>query len=654
VKTSLDELKGFSLDELSPAHLRMLSELRGRAAANIVRMVQCAGSGHLGGSLSSLDMLLMLFLCANVSPGGAADARRDRIVVSHGHISSALYTVLGLLGYVDLGKADADYRRDGSLFEGHPNKDIPGVEWASGSLGQGLSVGCGFALSARIHKRDNRVFVLMGDGEQQKGQIHEAAIFASKYQLNNLTAIVDLNGLQSSGAISEVMPQDIAGLYRHGKFRVVETDGHDFNAIYLALKSCYAGPKEPTLILARTVMGKGVPLIENDFRYHGKLLSKEEYAEFTRNGGSLPILPVRPAATNPRLPPPRTPGVESGFSPGVPRVYGLGKSVDLRDAFGAALADLFKENVREKGAPMVAIDCDLIESTRLAAIRDEYPGNFVECGIAEHNAATLAAALSRDGCVPFFVDFGVFGLDETYGQHRMSDFNKTSLKLVITHTGLEVGQDGKTHQCIDYISLLNNLYGYKLIVPADGNQADRAIRYVATHEGNFVVAIGRSPKPTLWDAERKSAIYGQAYDFSYGKSDWLREGNDACIVACGPTVYRALEISDSFSERGTRIAVLNVSCPKKIRLDDIRKAAATGLVLTYEDHNIQTGIGSIIGAMLAENGLACSFRRFGIKKYGLSAEPEYQYAAQGMSRSDLEEEIATRVVERLSKGKGES
>ncbi len=285
----LDELKNFSIPALSDAHLRRLSKLRSQALANIVHMLQDAGSGHLGGALSSLDLLLMLYLCANLCPGREQDAQRDRIVVSHGHVSSALYTVLGLLGYVDLQEVNEGFRRGGSLFEGHPNKDIPGVEWASGSLGQGLSVGCGFALAARIQKRANHVFVVMGDGEQQKGQIHEAVNFAAKYRLSNLTAIVDFNGLQSSGPIDDIMPQNIAELYRHGAFKVVEIDGHDYGAIYGALQTCRRETDRPTLILAHTVMGKGFPTIENDYRFHGKQPSKEEFAAFLRHGGARSV-----------------------------------------------------------------------------------------------------------------------------------------------------------------------------------------------------------------------------------------------------------------------------------------------------------------------------------------------------------------------------
>ncbi len=651
---SLEELKNFSADTLSPSHGSLLADLRSQAVANIVRMLQGAGSGHLGGALSSLDMLLMLYLCANVAPGRELDARRDRIVVSHGHVSSALYTVLGLLGYVDLRQVNEGYRRGGSLFEGHPNKEIPGVEWASGSLGQGLSVGCGFALAARLQKRTNHVFVLMGDGEQQKGQIHEAVSFAAKYRLAGLTAIVDFNGLQSSGPIDEIMPQDIAAMYRQGGFAVTEIDGHDFSAIYGALRSCRAEKERPTLILAHTVMGKGFPMIENDYHFHGKQLSQEEAARFLRHredsaGSWEPSVDAQPPLASRCVEQPVS--AESCVDPGVPRQYALGASVDPRDAFGKALGDLFRQN-RDGGdkAPLVALDCDLAESTRLFAIRDEYPDSFVECGIAEHNAATIAAALSRDGCVSFFADFAVFGLDETYGQHRMTDFNKCALKLIITHTGLEVGQDGKTHQCIDYLSLAGNLYGYRLIVPADANQIDRVIRYVATHPGSFIVALGRSPKPILWDAGRKSPCYAASNDFVYGNADWLRNGADGCIMTYGSTVCRALEIADTLAARGLRIGVLNVSCPKEISLDDLRAAAATGHIVTWEDHNVLTGMGSIVGALLAENGISCRFRRFGIRQYGLSADPEYQYAAQHMAESDVMEELEAPAVAHSVKG----
>ncbi|HET6449871.1 MAG TPA: transketolase, partial [Spirochaetia bacterium] len=604
----LEELKNFAAAELTPAHREALSDLRHTALLNIVGMLQGAGSGHLGGALSSLDLLLMLYLCANVTPASVSSPGRDRIVVSHGHISSALYTVLGLLGYVDLDKVNEGFRRGGSPFEGHPNKDVPGVEWASGSLGQGLSVGCGLALSARLQRRSHHVFVLMGDGEQQKGQIKEAITFGAKYGLGRLTAIVDFNGLQSSGPVTVIMPQDIADLYRRAGFGVIEVDGHDFGAIYGALRSCRRDTSQPTMILARTVMGKGLPPIENDYRFHGKQLPAEDYAAFLKDAGwRASSTSDRPAGAAPARAvvscgQPAAPA-ETCVHPGTPRVYDVGSSVDPREAFGVALADLFRQNQGPKsGVALAAVDCDLVESTRLSTIRDEFPDHFVECGIAEHNAATVTAALSRDGCVPFFVDFAVFGLDETYGQHRMIDFNRCSMKLILTHTGLEVGQDGKTHQCIDYLSLLNNLYGYKLIVPADANQIDRVIRYVATHEGTFVVALGRSPKPVLWNADRTTPSYGRKYEFAYGACDWLREGPDGCIMAIGSMVPRALEVSESLAARGLHVGVLNVSCPKDISDEVVRAAAATGAILTYEDHNVLTGLGSMVGARLAENG----------------------------------------------------
>ena len=647
----LDDLKNFSASHLDSEHLQALSELRHAALVNIVRMLQGAGSGHLGGALSSLDLLLTMYCCANTSPGEVESPQRDRIVVSHGHISSALYSVLGLLGYVDPGKVRDGYRRGGSPFEGHPSKDIPGVEWASGSLGQGLSVGCGLAVSARLQRRSNHVFVLMGDGEQQKGQIKEAITFAAKYRLGRLTAVVDFNGLQSSGPVDHIMPQDIPELYRRAGFRVLEIDGHDYSAIYAALRSCRLQADQPTMILARTVMGKGLPLIENDYRFHGKQLSPAEYAVFLTDADAdasatkarHPVVSCRP--TEPSS------AAETRVSPGSPRAYAAGTLVDPREAFGLALADLFRENLEPAPrAPLVALDCDLVESTRLSTIQSEYPGHFLECGIAEHNAATVAAALSRDGCVPFFVDFGVFGLDETYGQHRMIDFNRSSLKVVITHTGLEVGQDGKTHQCIDYLSLPNNLFGYKLIIPADGNQIDHVVRYVATHEGTFVVALGRSPKPILGNADGSGACYGPGYVFTYGSCDWLREGGDGCIMAVGSMVWRALEVREWFAQRGVALGVVNASCPKEIPLDTLRRAAATGMILTWEDHNVLTGLGSMVGAKLAENGFTCAFKRIGIRQYGQSADPDYQYAAQGMAREDVIRAFEAHVAAHSTRG----
>ncbi|HNT52954.1 MAG TPA: 1-deoxy-D-xylulose-5-phosphate synthase N-terminal domain-containing protein, partial [Candidatus Syntrophosphaera sp.] len=249
-----------------------------QARAAILSMTTLAGAGHPGGSLSSIDLLLALYQEISYNPEQPYFPQRDRVVVSNGHISPAVYATLALSGYYGLDEAISQYRLTGSIFEGHIEREVPGVEWSTGNLGQGLSAGAGMALASRIKDIPYRVYVLMGDGEQQKGQISEARRFASKYQLDNLTAIVDYNGLQISGEISSVMPQNIRANWESDGWQVLEIDGHDYTAIFNALATARK-TAQPILILARTVMGKGVPFMENQAKYHGAAISEAQLEE---------------------------------------------------------------------------------------------------------------------------------------------------------------------------------------------------------------------------------------------------------------------------------------------------------------------------------------------------------------------------------------
>ncbi len=329
------------------------------------------------------------------------------------------------------------------------------------------------------------------------------------------------------------------------------------------------------------------------------------------------------------------------------RTYAAGELVECRTGFGNALLDLVEANAGTDGPeaapPIAVVDCDLAPSVRTAAVRDAHPACFVECGIQEHNAASVAAGLSSAGLLTFFAEFGVFGIDETYGQHRMNDLNPTSLKVVSTHCGLDVGEDGKTHQCIDYVSLPSNLFACALVVPADANQADRVIRHAATTPGIFHVAMGRSKVPVLALASGRPA-FADGYEFAYGKADWLREGGDATIVACGTMVHRAVAAHEVLRGRGVRVGVLNLSCPLALDEDALRRAAATGLVVTCEDHNVRTGIGSVVAGFLMDKGLQPRFRRMGVTRPGGSGKPEDLYRQQGLDTGSLvralEEELA--------------
>jgi transketolase len=463
-------------------------------------MTTLAGSGHPGGSMSSIDFYLVLYSYANIYPQSPSDPDRDRIVISHGHTSPGVYAALGRTGFFPIEAAIATFRKAGGPFEGHVEKGIPGVEWNTGNLGQGLSAGCGFALGSKILKKGFRVFVTMGCGEQQKGQISEARRFAVKYGLDNLTVIIDFNCRQISGVTQEIMPQNISKNFESDGWRVMEVDGHQFQDIYTAFREAVLS-EHPTAIIARTIMGKGVSFMEGKEEFHGRALNLEEYKK------ALQELKVpddldryRQIREREMIPyPGRKYSLEVlPIQTGNPRSYEKDQKIDNRSAFGNALVEIARSNVQENfPLPMAVFDCDLASSVKTAGFSKQFPNHFFQGGIQEHHTATLAGAISTLGLLSFFADFGVFGVDETYNQHRLNDINETNLTLICTHNGLDVGEDGKTHQCIDYVGVMQNLFGYKIIIPADPNQTDRVIRYVAKTYGNFLVPMGLQFRSSL-------------------------------------------------------------------------------------------------------------------------------------------------------------
>jgi transketolase len=640
--------KRFATERLDEGSVKRLIELARLARGDILKMTTLAGSGHPGGSMSSIDFYLVLYSYANIHPESFSDPNRDRIVISHGHTSPGVYAALGRTGFFPIEAAIATFRKAGSPFEGHVEKRIPGVEWNTGNLGQGLSAGCGFALGAKLLKKGFHVFVTMGCGEQQKGQISEARRFAIKYGLDNLTVIIDYNLRQISGITKEIMPQNISKNFESDGWRVIEVNGHQFQEIYVALRDAILS-KHPTAIIAHTIMGKGVSFMEGKEEFHGRALNLDEYKnaiqELKLEDDLDRYRQIREKEALPfdgRKYPAGIPLIQIAN----PKDYEKDQKLDNRTAFGNALVDLAKTNLQgDNFLPMVVFDCDLAPSTKTTSFAKQFPKNFFQGGIQEHNTATIAGAISTLGLLSFFTDFGVFGVDETYNQHRLNDINGTNLKLICTHNGLDVGEDGNTHQCIDYIGVMRNLFGYKIIIPADPNQTDRVIRYVAETPGNFLVAMGRSPIPIIL-TEDGNSFFATPYEFRYGQADLIRNGKDGAIITNGGMVYRATQAWQKLREKGLEIQVLNVSCLSHLDIDAILKAAKTGTIITYEDHHIQTGLGSLIANVLAEYGVSIRFRKMGITQYGSSGKPNDLYRMQGLDVESLVQVVMEEIVKK--------
>ncbi len=630
----------FSDEKIYPETLSLLQELAAKARGDILTMTTLANSGHPGGSMSSLEVFFTLFYFLNINRENFDGDDRDFVVVSHGHTSPGVYSTLGRLGFFDIEEAVAFFRKAGSPYEGHIERHLKGVDWSTGNLGQGLSAGCGFALSAKIKQKDSMVFVVMGDGEQQKGQISEARRFAKKFCLNNLFAIVDLNRLQISGNIESVMKQNIKENYLSDGWEVYETDGHSFEDIYKTVKTAVS-KGGPAVILAHTVMGKGVSFMENVKDYHGKALTREQYEkamdelncekrlDYYKSLRQETRFSAAYSVAKSQFPVIKLPPV---------RVYDKNKKIDMRTAFGEALVELAKANAGKDFLPFAVFDCDLAGSVKVDGFAKLFPENFFQSGIQEHNTCTIAGAVSTRGLVSVFADFGVFGVDEVYNQQRLNDINNANLKVVCTHLGVDVGEDGKTHQCIDYLGLLRNLYGFKVILPADANQTFSVVRSSLASPGNVFIGMGRSVTPII-TKEDGSPFFDEKYVYEYGKWDILSKGTDVAIITYGVMVYRALMIKEFLGKNGIDVMVVNASSPKEIDKITLKQAIMTGRIVTYEDHNVFTGLGSIIGQYLGENGIVCPLLKLGVENYCFSGATDEVFDLIGLSPEKAAERI---------------
>jgi transketolase len=625
-------------DELS-ALVARAHESRGR----VLTATTLANSGHPGGSMSSMEIYTLLYSRANVRPDEPRWEERDRIVISHGHTSPGAYAGLAAAGFFPAEEFTAHFRQAGSVFEGHVERSVPGIEWSSGNLGQGLSAGVGFALGARMTRAGWHTFVAMSDGEQQKGQVGEARRLAVKEGLGNLTAVVDWNRVQISGHTAEVMPVRIAEDWEADGWRVLECDGHDFEALHAAMADAVSDGV-PTVVLARTVIGKGVSFMEDEAEYHGRGLTADEYARAMAELGLDPSEldrarerregPCEVAALDIRTPPVL-------LDPGIARSYPAAEKADCRGAWGKALADIAEAN----GELAIAVfDCDLATSVKTDAFAAVRPEGFVECGVGEHGAATASGALSIvPGVLTFWADFGVFGLDETYNQQRLNDINGAALKLALTHCGLDVGEDGKTHQCIDYVGALRDFFGWKLIVPADANQTDRAVRAAAAMQGNVAMAMGRSKLPVILD-DGGEPLFGSGYQFEYGEIVWAREGTDACVLTMGTLAGAAVEAADKLRTEGIEVEVGIVACPLHLDAAAVRYAAEAPLLITVEDHSIHTGLGASVALTLSDVGIGTRLVRMGVEAYQSSGASKSLFERVGLNASGIAERIKSQLA----------
>lgn len=582
-----------------------------------------AGSGHPTSCCSAADLIAALFFGhMRYDPKNPHYHNNDRFILSKGHAAPLLYAVwaeTGLFPAEDLLKL----RQLGSDLEGHPTPRLPFVDVATGALGQGLSVGVGMALCARLDHLDYRTYALLGDGECAEGAVWEAASLAGIQQLNNLIAIVDVNRLGQSQPTA--FGHDLSVYKRRFEafgWRTEEIDGHDLEEILEVLAAVGLGT-QPLVILAKTLKGAGVSFIQDKEGWHGRTLSKEEaeraIAELqpsARSGLGHPITPPNP------LPAPKNEAPAS-FPP---TAYKLGDLVATREAYGNALVRIGEVDQR-----VVAMDGDTKNSTYSEKFYKRFPDRFTEAFIAEQNLVGLATGFGARGKVPFASTFACF-FSRACDQIRVAGISMANLKLAGSHVGVSIGEDGPSQMGLEDLAIMRAMVGSTVLYPSDAVCAEKLVEQMALHKGICFLRTSRPKTPVIYNNEEQ---------FPIGGAKVLRQspGDKATVVAAGATLFEALKAADALKSEGVGITVIDAYSVKPLGKDIIKAAAqkTNNLVVTVEDHYAEGGLGDAVAGELSAEGV--KVHKLAVHELPHSGKPEELLAKYGIDAKAITQKV---------------
>ncbi len=577
---------------LSHEQLAALENAATHLRIESVRSTSAAGSGHPSSCCSAADIVAALFFSVmRYDPKNPKAHNSDRFILSKGHAAPLLYAAwaeAGLFPKQELLKL----RTLASDLEGHPTPRLPFVDMATGSLGQGLPVGVGIALNAKyVDQLDHRTYVLMGDGESVEGSNWESVELARHHQLDNLCAIVDVNRL---GQSDPTMLQHDMEAYRTRwaafGWHALIVDGHSLPALLGAFEEAARTKHKPTVLLAKTFKGKGISFMQDHPNWHGKPVPQgaemqkaiDELMQQLKPNGTAPTI-MRPAA-KPVAPP--------TIRPLPPPPYKMGDSVATREAFGAALEALGAVNPL-----VVALDADVKNSTYTEKFGKKYSNRFFENFIAEQNMLGAAGGLAATGKVPFASTFAAF-FTRAYDFVRMAAISQSNIKLVGTHVGVSIGEDGPSQMGLEDIAMMGAQPGITVLYPSDGTSTYRLMELAANHKGMVYLRTGRPKSPVLYGPEER---------FHIGGSKILRQSaNDVLtIVAAGVTLIEALKAHDQLKGTGVSVRVIDLYSIVPIdRTTLLESASATqGRLLTVEDHYAHGGIGDAVLDAVGSEGI---------------------------------------------------
>ncbi|WP_327720470.1 transketolase [Streptomyces sp. NBC_00490] len=598
-----------------------LVDLGQQLRVDSVRAADAAGSGHPTSSMSAADLMAVLLahhmrydFDRPTHPGN------DRFVLSKGHASPLLYASYKAVGAIDDAEL-ATFRGLGSRLEGHPTpRRLPWVETATGSLGQGLPVGVGIALSGkRLERTGYRVWVLCGDSELAEGSVWEAAEHAAHEHLDNLTAIVDVNRLGQRGPTRHGHDLDAyARRFQAFGWHTIEVDGHDVDAVDRAYGEAISTSGQPTVILARTFKGKGVEAVQDREGLHGKPLPDADEAIAELGGRrDLRIHVHEPPAAR------MLHAVRAGHLE-LPRWdKGSEGGVATRDAYGQALAALGTAR-----GDVVALDGEVSDSTRAEFFAKEHPDRYFECYIAEQQMVAAAVGLAARGFVPYASTFAAF-LTRAYDFVRMASVSGAGINLVGSHAGVAIGQDGPSQMGLEDLAMMRAVHGSTVLYPCDANQTAHLVGAMAGLEGVRYLRTSRGKSPV---------IYGPDEEFPVGGSKVLRSSDRdrLTVVAAGVTVPEALAAADALQGQGIAVRVVDLYSVKPVDRLTLRRAAEeTGCLMTVEDHHEEGGLGDAVLDAFVDGRPVPRLVRLAVRTMPGSAAPDEQLHAAGIDAESI-------------------
>ena len=606
-----------------------IDQLRARAARlreHSLRATAEAGSGHPTSCLSAADLVAALFFdVLRYDPRDPGNPDCDRFVLSKGHAAPLLYAAWAEAGAIPVEQL-LTLRRIDSPLEGHPTPHFPGTVAATGSLGQGLSVGVGLAWDAKqLSKSDQRIYVLCGDGEVAEGSVWEAIALAAYQRLDNLVAIVDVNGLGQSQRT--MYGFDIAGYAaRFAAFgwHAIPIDGHDMDTIVAAFEEARSVRGQPVAIIARTKKGQGITALADKDNWHGKPVPKgpeldKALAEVRAAAPNVALTPVVPRGNARRAAAPAR-------APMAAPHYAADAQVATREAYGTALAKLGTVD-----ASVAVIDADTKNSTFAERFLAAHPQRYLEAYIAEQNMVGVAVGLSAAGRTPFVSSFACF-LTRAFDQIRLAAISRANLKIAGSHCGVSIGEDGPSQMGLEDLAMMRAVPHSVVLYPADAVSTERLVEAMAASRGIHYLRLTRPKAPVL---------YGADETFPIGGSKVLRQSDNdrLTIVAAGVTVVEALGAHALLAKDGIAVRVVDAYSVKPIDAEGLRAAAGAtgGRVLVVEDHYADGGLGDAV--LNALSGESATVTKQAVTDLPRSGKPSELLALFGLDAASIAKRV---------------